>query len=487
MRIFLLFLGIKLVQSFNFDQCNVTRSCWYHPANCESENNCISGVEWQMLPEGIFLQFQTMINDLDQRRPFYAALGFSMNQRMDDDTVVECVVPHTGAGKVQISFNDETYNQVLNQPSSVLLTESTTSFIDGIVTCSAKLLLDNRHLVENSSQFMIHDLEEGSWHLLFARGNADQYTLEKDIHGTNDGPQFPWMTDEKVEFCRNSNCSSSLYKLDAMRQTRNVTRYWRYRIAVWHGILLIFSWWVLISTGILIARYFKPLFPKSKLLGTAVWFQLHRNMMVLSVIIQVICVLLIFYQASWIWYQCSYKCTSDDFSKKMHAITGFSATLLALFQPIFGFLRPSPTSSIRPIFNWAHWILGMFGWGLASTTIVFSLQLGKTGLNARFGHAPNWIVMGYILFFIACNFILEIITVANRGDKIEGIQPHRFTVGPMGMSLGNVNTPIMNAPIEIPKRTKARVTIVILHLIVAIGVNIAFAVMLFKALWSHNP
>uniref|UniRef100_A0A8R1DKG3 ascorbate ferrireductase (transmembrane) n=1 Tax=Caenorhabditis japonica TaxID=281687 RepID=A0A8R1DKG3_CAEJA len=268
---------------------------------------------------------------------------------------------------------------------------------------------------------MVHDLEMGAYHLLFARGSANKYTLEKDIHSTNDGTQFPWMSDQQVSFCR-TNCSSpNLYHIGQMRQTYNVSRYWRYRIAVWHGILLMFAWWVLCSTAILISRYFKPLFPRNKLLGTAVWFQLHRDMMILSVIIQVICVIFIFYQAGWVWYQCSYMCTSDDFAKKMHAITGFTATVLALLQPIFGFLRPSPTSSIRPFFNW------------------------------------------------------------------EGIQPHRFTVGPMGMALANVNTPIKDAPVEIPKRTKARVAVVVAHLIVSMGVTIAFAVMLFKALWSHSP
>uniref|UniRef100_A0A8R1DKC0 ascorbate ferrireductase (transmembrane) n=1 Tax=Caenorhabditis japonica TaxID=281687 RepID=A0A8R1DKC0_CAEJA len=334
---------------------------------------------------------------------------------------------------------------------------------------------------------MVHDLEMGAYHLLFARGSANKYTLEKDIHSTNDGTQFPWMSDQQVSFCR-TNCSSpNLYHIGQMRQTYNVSRYWRYRIAVWHGILLMFAWWVLCSTAILISRYFKPLFPRNKLLGTAVWFQLHRDMMILSVIIQVICVIFIFYQAGWVWYQCSYMCTSDDFAKKMHAITGFTATVLALLQPIFGFLRPSPTSSIRPFFNWGHWFLGMFSWSVASATIILALPMGKTGLNRLYGHAPNWIVLAYILFFIACNLVLEIITITSNRNKIEGIQPHRFTVGPMGMALANVNTPIKDAPVEIPKRTKARVAVVVAHLIVSMGVTIAFAVMLFKALWSHSP
>ncbi|VDM80970.1 unnamed protein product, partial [Strongylus vulgaris] len=118
-----------------------------------------------------------------------------------------------------------------------------------------------------------------------------------------------------------------------------VERYWRYRIAVLHGVALIFAWWVLGSSAILIARFFKPLFPRKKLLGTAVWFQLHRDLNVIALILEVLAVFFIFWQASWVWYECSYKCTLEDFSKKMHAITGMIAMVLALSQPFLAMLR----------------------------------------------------------------------------------------------------------------------------------------------------
>ena len=94
----------------------------------------------------------------------------------DDDTVVDCVQPHNGPGKVQISFNDATFNEVLPQASSVLLKDTSSLLEDGVLTCSAKLLLDNRQLAYNDSQFKVHDLETGSYYLLFARGNADQFS-----------------------------------------------------------------------------------------------------------------------------------------------------------------------------------------------------------------------------------------------------------------------------------------------------------------------
>ncbi|PIO61993.1 hypothetical protein TELCIR_16467, partial [Teladorsagia circumcincta] len=273
-------------RAFSFEGCNVTQSCWFQPPNCgvNERAKCISGVRWSTEPDGLKVQ--------------------------DDDTVVECVQPLQGQpGQVRVSFNDETFNNVLPQASSVLLEGGSVKVEDGLLTCDMKFLLDNVPLVSNSTKFMIHNLEARPYYLLFARGNADPWTLEKDIHSVNDGPQFPWMTQEMVSFCRGDNCSSNtMYFLNEGMQSP-VERYWRYRVAVLHGVALIFAWWVLGSSAILIARYFKPLFPRKKLLGTAVWFQLHRDIFLISLVLQILAVIFIFWQANWIWYQCSYQCT----------------------------------------------------------------------------------------------------------------------------------------------------------------------------------
>ncbi|VDL61762.1 unnamed protein product [Nippostrongylus brasiliensis] len=410
--------------AFSFDGCNVTQSCWFHPPNCgENERGkCISGVRWSTDPKGINIQLLTYVNDLDTTRPVYAALGFSYNQRMDDDTVVECVQPLDGKpGKVQAS--------------SVLLEGGSATIVDGLLSCNMTLLLDNVDLVSNDTKFKIHDLEAQPYYLLFARGSADPWTLEKDIHSMNDNAQFPWMTQEMVSFCRGDNCTSNnIHFLNDAIQT-HVERYWRYRVAVLHGVVLIVAWWVLGSSAILIARYFKPMFPRKKLLGTAVWFQLHRDIFLVAVILQVLAVVFIFWQAGWVWYQCSYTCTSNDFAKKMHAITGMIATVLAVFQPFFAFLRPSPNSEYRFIFNWGHWLVGMTAWSFA----------------------------------------------------ISELKPHRFIVGPNGMALSHLNGPAVESPLAPPTRSNARLFVFFAHLIVALGVAITITVMLVKILLSHSP
>ncbi|VDO53338.1 unnamed protein product [Haemonchus placei] len=255
------------------------------------------------------------------------------------------------------------------------------------------------------------------------------------------------------------------------------------------GVALIFAWWVLGSSAILIARYFKPLFPRKKLLGTAVWFQFHRDLFLISLVLQILAVIFIFWQANWVWYQCSYQCTPKDFSKKMHAIVGVIATVLAATQPLSAFLRPSPNSRYRFIFNWTHWLVGMTAWGFASTAMILSLPMGKTGLNSYYGYAPNWVMGGYILFFIGINVVMEMLATNNepRMEKnVSELKPHRFIVGPNGMALSHLNGPAVESPLAPPTHGKARLFFFFLHLIVALGVAITITVMLVKILLSHS-
>ncbi|KJH51227.1 hypothetical protein DICVIV_02592, partial [Dictyocaulus viviparus] len=450
--------------TFSFDGCNVTQSCWFHPPECDENNlgKCISGVQWSMVPDGIRIVLQTYVNDLDSIRPYYAALGFSYNQRMASKILKiehKCCQTIYYASKI-INRKIIDYKAKCLKASSVLLEDGNILLENGLLTCNMKLLLDKTSLISNETKFMIHDLEAQPYYLLFARGNADPWTLEKDIHSVNDNAQFPWITQKMVSFCRGDNCTStSLYFLKDGIQSR-VERYWRYRIAVLHGVALIVSWWVLGSSAILIARYFKPLFPRRKLLGTAIWFQLHRDIFIISVILQILAVIFIFWQAGWVWYQCSYRCTLQDFSKKMHAITGMIATVLAVLQPIFAFLRPSPDSKYRFIFNWGHWLIGMTAWSFATgsvshsgATMLLSLPMGKTGLNSVYGYAPNWLMGGYILFFIGCNIVMEMLATSNevRMEKnVSEIKPHRFIVGPSGMALSHLNGPAVESPLAPP-------------------------------------
>ncbi|WKX93482.1 hypothetical protein Q1695_011061 [Nippostrongylus brasiliensis] len=122
--------------------------------------------------------------------------------------------------------------------------------------------------------------------------------------------------------------------------------------------------------------------------------------------------------------------------------------------------------------------------------MILALPMGKTGLNAVYGYAPNWLMGGYILFFIGCNVVMEMLATSNevRMEKnVSELKPHRFIVGPNGMALSHLNGPAVESPLAPPTRSNARLFVFFAHLIVALGVAITITVMLVKILLSHSP
>ncbi|MFH4975290.1 hypothetical protein AB6A40_001999 [Gnathostoma spinigerum] len=473
------FPRVSLIWTFSIEDCGRTKGCWFQPPNCQDNNVqlCDGMVQWTVQPDGFSFDLEAKISDLKRDSAHYVAVGFSKDQRMGDDSVLECVVDKNGAGNAFLSFNDETTNQRLLQASEVMLSNISTGLEDGHIKCSAKWLLDAKNDVDNGDTYKVFNLEEQPWYLLFARGDADPRSLEKRIHFLNDGPQLPWMTDTKIVFCR-YNCSTSPTFIVSEMIQSHVSRWWRYRLALLHGVLMVFAWWVLASSAILVARYFKPIWPEKKLFGTAVWFQVHRDFALTSVLLQLLALLLIFYQANWVWYGCSYECSSDSFSKQMHVITGFSAVCCAAVQPLIAVIRPGPNSSLRPIFSWVHWFVGTNAWILASITILLSVPLGKTGLMLGFGHIPTIIMAAYIVVFLFSNVILEIFSSQSerRTQKI----------GSSDMALSIVNGPSTESATAKPTWAKMRQTIFGIHSVAAVATTITIIYMLVARLLAHS-
>jgi len=68
-----------------------------------------------------------------------------------------------------------------------------------------------------------------------------------------------------------------------------------------HGIIMIFSWMFFGTTAIFVARYFKFLFPKKKLLGRSIWYITHLSFMIFVMVLSIIAFLLILSYTNWKW------------------------------------------------------------------------------------------------------------------------------------------------------------------------------------------
>uniref|UniRef100_F1L9I7 ascorbate ferrireductase (transmembrane) n=1 Tax=Ascaris suum TaxID=6253 RepID=F1L9I7_ASCSU len=182
--------------------------------------------------------------------------------------------------------------------------------------------------------------------------------------------------------------------------------------------MMLWGWWFLASNAILLARYCKFAWPSTKLCGAAVWFQLHRSLMVLSVALQVIAFLFVITQAGFSFYLwCTMQCTMEHFSKPTHTWTGLIAFTLAVLQPFFAWIRPSGISKFRYAFNCLHWFIGMTAFVVASVAIISAIPLGKTALARHHAKLPNFWMGLYLIFFTVTTIIMEMLVARNVSKR----------------------------------------------------------------------
>jgi len=68
-----------------------------------------------------------------------------------------------------------------------------------------------------------------------------------------------------------------------------------------HAILGIVAWIFLGSIGILIARYYKPLWPNHVMYSFRVWFSFHRPMMIFVTLLTLLSFLFALIELEWEW------------------------------------------------------------------------------------------------------------------------------------------------------------------------------------------
>nr|XP_032836830.1 ferric-chelate reductase 1-like [Petromyzon marinus] len=166
-----------------------------------------------------------------------------------------------------------------------------------------------------------------------------------------------------------------------------------------HGALMMVAWLTCASVGIVLARFFKPLWPTHYIWGQKVWFQLHRSFMTTVVLCSLVAFTLPFvYRAGW--------------SHGAHPIVGCLVVVLAVAQPLMALVRPHPGEPRRSLFNWTHWATGT----AARTAAVAAMFLGvdMTSLDLP----DTWdklTLIGAVAWQVATELLLE--AHAHRGCR----------------------------------------------------------------------
>ncbi|XP_061192064.1 ferric-chelate reductase 1-like [Saccostrea echinata] len=332
-------------------ECGKTRGCY---SDCAS--GCTYEVTWQDMRT--YVTF-TMKYDLESETSRWIALGLSQDMKMGSDEVVECHKELSGTVKMYRSRNTGK-----SPPSALSGTDlqPTQGSVDGsVLTCGFNL--------QKSASL---DLDADSY-LLFANGRLTGNVKSK--HSTT--PKIsPNVVDLQSVQVIGGSAVQVLIKV--------------------HGLLMIAAWVLFASVGVVLARYYKPVWADRKLLGEKVWFQIHRLLMIMTLLFVVAAFIVIFVQVEG-WSEFG---DADDY-KKAHPYLGVIVTALTIMNPLMALFRPHPDDKYRFIFNWAHWFVGTSARVLAVITIFIGVTLSGAG-------APEYVL--YILAaYTAYQLFIELV------------------------------------------------------------------------------
>jgi len=229
-----------------------------------------------------------------------------------------------------------------------------------------------------------------------------------------------------------------------------------------HGIIMIFTWILFVSTGILLARYFKSSWPEHKICGKPIWFAIHRVLMTSVAILTIIAFILILVYEKGKWVSQN---TQPDFA---HSIIGILVICFAVIQPIMALFRCKPDAEYRFIFNYAHAFVGLTAFILSIVAIFLAMFISQFNFqaNKEWGIMVAWACWVLIIFIIF--WFIEFYFRKN-GSKEEN--PDSFDLG-NSQSKNEQIQPINNV-----KKDRIKLAFLIIHILVALGIALALAIL----------
>ncbi|KAL4635095.1 putative ferric-chelate reductase 1 isoform X1 [Arapaima gigas] len=318
-----------LPNPFSSEGCGTQKSCLRDPAGCDPGTD---------LP-CFFLSFaqegETVLFELSGPADGYVSFALSTDKWMGNDDVYLCVQV---GDRVDISAAYLRGRTHPEQASQSTLTDLAWSSVDGVIRCRFRRSV---HLPVEQGRFDLN----GSYYLFVAHGRADHGM----IHRHN---QQPLISNNQVVI------TGAPQDLSGTRSTL---------IMKFHGVFMLIAWMTTASTGVIFARYFKHDWPSSALFGQAVWFQVHRTLMILTLLLCALGFIFPFvYRGGW--------------SRRAgaHPYLGCIVMALAVLQPLMAAFRPPPDSTRRWMFNWMH---------LSAGTIAQIIA----------GNCVNWVCLGLVV------------------------------------------------------------------------------------------
>ncbi|XP_059177602.1 putative ferric-chelate reductase 1 homolog isoform X2 [Physella acuta] len=369
----------RSISPISTDRCGESKGCYREPAGC-IEPQCLYILTWMTYASHVSFELGGLADGSNDR---YVAVGLSDDKYMGDDTVMTCA--HNSANdKTEMFLSYNKQDPKSNHPIekyvgdsqklsySVLLNEEG-SYDNGRLRCRFNITRDLDRLRKE-----LRPLRGGPVHLLFSRGFATRGSPNR--HGLS-VEELPLASAQKVDLSRMSNYFGRA----------------RYPLAKAHGCLMILAWVFFASLGMLLTKYYKPMWPNKRIFEQKYWFFGHFNCMASMFIITVIGIILIFVEAD------GYS-EAPDLPQRAHPILGIIIFICIIINPVLALIRPQEDSKCRPVFNWFHWAFGTIANVLSIPTIFIGMDFGKVMVPWW----ATWILVIWVIFHIAVELSLEI-------------------------------------------------------------------------------
>lgn len=393
MKILVLLLSLVLtcsakIDSMSFFECERTKACFKTSKAC-TVDSCEFGITWKpiMYQNEEYIEIEMIGNVYSDNG--YIMLGFSEDKSLGSDGFVSCFAENEKvkivAGSYEISEGFDPNIKVISDDN--LLVTTGHSRFGGYFNIVTKRLMCRflRRVVPQQAPQQLKDLSpKNAYYLITARGNdASQYSFGRPSAGSLIFSEVP------VDFSRGSfNPVSGTSDTDSP-------------LAKSHGIFAVIAWVFCSSVGIILARYYKEMWPYTGIAQEMVWFQVHR-------ILQGTCVLLTTISFFLIFAHVGGYSDLDTMPFKAHPILGIIVFILAILNPLIALCRCKPNSKNRPWFNWFHFLVGTVAYCLSVPTIMIGMRLPGAGLQLSQLDYPQWILIFFVIFQFGVEIILEI-------------------------------------------------------------------------------
>ncbi|KFO26878.1 ferric-chelate reductase 1 [Fukomys damarensis] len=341
---------------FSASGCGNKKFCIRSPLNCDPEKQHAC----------IFLSFtrddQSVAVEMSGPSQGYLSFAFSHDRWMGDDDAYMCIREDQTV-HIQPSHLTGRSHPVMDSSGS--LEDMAWRLVDGIIQCSFRR---NITLPGVKNRFDLNT----SYYIFLADGVASDGRIYRHS-------QQPLITHEK------HNVTDSPKDVGGSRSSL---------LLKVHGALMFVAWMSTVSIGVLIARFFRPVWAKAFFFGEAVWFQLHRMLMVTTSVLTCIAFVMPFiYRGGWSWHA------------GYHPYLGCVVMTLAVLQPLLAAFRPSFHDPRRQIFNWTHWSVGTAARIIAVAAMFLGMDLPGLTLPEP---QKTYAMIGFVIWHIGTEIVLEI-------------------------------------------------------------------------------